>query len=118
MLVIYPLLPQGSFGPYAFFSPRQVWMFVILISSISYVGYFLEKFLGEERGMLYTSVLGGLASTTAATLHFARESRETTGAHIRVVARVRDLQHGAVSAHALIVRTGESVIGAGVGCGR
>lgn len=76
VLVIYPLLPQGAFGPYSFFSPRQVWMFVILISSISYAGYFLEKFLGEERGMLYTSVLGGLASTTAVTLHFARESRE------------------------------------------
>ena len=76
VLVIYPVLPTGSYGPFAFFSPRQVWMFVILISSISYVGYFLEKFLGEERGMFYTSVLGGLASTTAATLHFAHESRE------------------------------------------
>src|SRR5262249_9582664 len=42
----------------------------------SYVGYFFEKFLGEEKGLLYTSVLGGLASTTAATLHFARLSKE------------------------------------------
>lgn len=76
VLVIYPLLPQGSFGPFAFFSPRQVWGFVILISSISYAGYFLEKFLGEERGLLYTSVLGGLASTTAATMHFAKMQRD------------------------------------------
>lgn len=76
VLVIYPLLPVGSFGPYAFFSPRQVWMFVILISSISYAGYFLEKFLGQEKGLVYMSILGGLASTTAATLHFARLSRE------------------------------------------
>ena len=51
-------------------------MFVILISSISYVGYFLEKFLGEEKGLIYTSILGGLASTTAATLHFARLSKQ------------------------------------------
>jgi len=76
VLVIYPLLPAGAFGPYSFFSPRQVWMFVILISSISYVGYFLEKFLGEERGLIYASILGGLASTTAATLHFAAEAKE------------------------------------------
>jgi uncharacterized membrane protein (DUF4010 family) len=76
VLVIYPLLPPGSFGPYAFFAPRQVWMFVILISSISYVGYFLEKFLGEEKGLIYASILGGLASTTAATLHFSAESKE------------------------------------------
>lgn len=76
VLVIYPLLPQGTYGPYSFFSPRQVWMFVILISSISYIGYFLEKFLGEERGLVYTSILGGLASTTAVTLHLARLSKE------------------------------------------
>src|ERR1700722_752806 len=76
VVVIYPLLPAGTYGPYAFFEPRQVWKFVILISSISYVGYFLEKFLGEEKGLFYTSVLGGLASTTAATLLFARESKE------------------------------------------
>jgi uncharacterized membrane protein (DUF4010 family) len=76
VMVIYPLLPAGAYGPFSFFSPRQVWMFVILISSISYVGYFFEKFLGEEKGLLYTSVLGGLASTTAATLHFARLSKD------------------------------------------
>jgi uncharacterized membrane protein (DUF4010 family) len=76
VVVIYPLLPVGAYGPYAFFEPRQVWKFVILISSISYLGYFLEKFLGEEKGLFYTSVLGGLASTTAATLLFARESKE------------------------------------------
>ena len=76
VLVIYPLLPAGAYGPYSFFSPRQVWMFVILISSISYVGYFLEKFLGEEKGLVYTSILGGLASTTAVTLHLAHLSKE------------------------------------------
>jgi uncharacterized membrane protein (DUF4010 family) len=76
VVVIYPLLPTGVYGPYAFFEPRQVWKFIILISSISYLGYFLEKFLGQEKGLFYTSVLGGLASTTAATLLFARESKE------------------------------------------
>jgi uncharacterized membrane protein (DUF4010 family) len=76
VVVVYPLLPVGAFGPYAFFEPRQVWKFVILISSISYLGYFLEKFLGQEKGLFYTSVLGGLASTTAATLLFAREAKE------------------------------------------
>ncbi len=76
VLVIYPLLPPGSYGPYQFFSPTQVWRFVMLISAISYLGYFLQKFLGEERGLFYTSILGGLASTTAATIEFARRARE------------------------------------------
>jgi uncharacterized membrane protein (DUF4010 family) len=76
VLVVYPVLPTESYGLYQFFNPRQVWMFVILISSISYLGYFFDKFLGEEKGLMYTSILGGLASTTAATLHFARLSEE------------------------------------------
>ena len=79
VLVIYPLLPVGAYGWYSFFSPRQVWLFVILISSISYVGYFFEKFLGEEKGLIYTSILGGLASTTAATMHFAKMDKERPG---------------------------------------
>ena len=76
VLVAYPLLPEGRFGPYEFFSPRQIWLFVILVSAISYLGYFLQKFLGAEKGLEYTSIIGGLASTTAATLNFARLSRE------------------------------------------
>jgi uncharacterized membrane protein (DUF4010 family) len=75
ILVIYPLLPVGQYGLYGFFSPRQVWFFVILVSSISYAGYFLQKFMGPNRGLAYTSVLGGLASTLATTIEFARRSK-------------------------------------------
>lgn len=76
IFVILPVLPDGSFGPYGFLSPRRIWVFVILVSSISYVGYFLEKFLGEEQGLRLTAVLGGIGSTTAATLAFARQAGE------------------------------------------
>jgi uncharacterized membrane protein (DUF4010 family) len=76
IFIIYPILPAGSYGPYAAFSPRQIWLFVILVSSISFAGYFLEKFLGAGKGLAWTSLLGGLASTTAATLAFARGARE------------------------------------------
>jgi uncharacterized membrane protein (DUF4010 family) len=72
IFIIYPVLPAGDFGPYGFFSPRKVWLFVILISSISYVGYFLQRFLGKQKGLALTAVLGGIASTTAATASFAR----------------------------------------------
>lgn len=76
IFIIYPLLPVGEFGPYRFFSPRRVWLFVILVSSISYAGYFLQKFLGPGRGLALTGLLAGLASTTAATLAFARDAKE------------------------------------------
>ncbi len=74
IFIVYPILPRGEFGPYQVFAPRRIWMFVILVSSVSYVGYFLQKFLGAQRGLRLTGVLGGLASTTAATASLARSS--------------------------------------------
>lgn len=76
IFVIYPVLPEGAFGPFGFFVPRQVWTFVILVSSISYAGYFLEKFLGARAGLRLEGLVGGLASTTAATASLARSCRE------------------------------------------
>jgi uncharacterized membrane protein (DUF4010 family) len=76
IFVIYPVLPEGAFGPFGFFAPRQVWTFVILVSSISYAGYFLEKFLGARAGLRLAGLVGGLASSTAATASLARSCRE------------------------------------------
>ena len=76
IFIIYPLLPDGRYGPYEFFAPKTVWLFVILVSSISYTGYFLEKFIGGESGITLAGLVGGLASTTAATLSFARRAAE------------------------------------------
>lgn len=76
IFVILPVLPEGSFGPYGFFEPRRVWIFVILVCSMSYLGYFLQKFLGEEHGLPLTAVLGGIGSTTAATTAFAKQAGE------------------------------------------
>lgn len=79
IFVILPVLPDGAFGPYGFLNPRRIWVFVILVSSISYLGYFLQKFLGEEQGLRLTAVVGGIGSTTAATLAFARQAGEDPG---------------------------------------
>ena len=79
VFVIYPLLPEGQFGPYGAFEPRKIWLFVILVSSISYMGYFFEKFIGGTWGLRLTGFLGGLSSTTAATSAFAKYAKEDPG---------------------------------------
>jgi uncharacterized membrane protein (DUF4010 family) len=76
IFIIYPILPEGEYGPFQFLSPRRIWVFVILVSSVSYAGYFLTKFLGARRGLKLAGLLGGLASTTAATSSFAVNSME------------------------------------------
>jgi uncharacterized membrane protein (DUF4010 family) len=73
VFVILPILPNVNVGPYGFFNPHRVWIFVILICSISWLGYFLQKFLGAGQGLRITALLGGLASTTASTLALAKE---------------------------------------------
>jgi uncharacterized membrane protein (DUF4010 family) len=72
IFIIYPLLPTGSYGPFGFFEPRKIWLFVILVSGVSYVGYFLTKFTGRERGELLTAIVGAIASTTAYTAGISR----------------------------------------------
>lgn len=76
IFIIYPLLPSGDMGPYYAFNAQRIWLFVILVSSVSYVGYFFEKFLGKSIGIKLTALLGGLASTTAATTAFAKDVKD------------------------------------------
>jgi uncharacterized membrane protein (DUF4010 family) len=78
VFVIYPVLPEQPIGPYGFFDARKVWLFVILVCSMSYFGYFLSKFAGERAGTKLAGVLGGIASSTAATAAFARLSKSSS----------------------------------------
>src|SRR5271169_909970 len=77
IFIIYPLLPTGHYGPFGFFAPREIWLFVILVSGVSYVGYFLTKFAGSERGALLTAIVGAIASTTAYTTGISRALAES-----------------------------------------
>jgi uncharacterized membrane protein (DUF4010 family) len=73
--VILPLVPDRSFGPYGAFNPFSTWLMVILISGLGFIGYIAMRLLGARAGILLTSLLGGVASSTATTLAFARRSK-------------------------------------------
>lgn len=73
IFIIMPLLPEGRFGPYGFIAPLTLWIAVILVTGVSYVGYFLEKFLGVKRGTWLVAILGGMVSTTVMTQTFAKQ---------------------------------------------
>jgi uncharacterized membrane protein (DUF4010 family) len=74
--VILPLVPNRTYGPYDAFNPYATWLMVVLISGLSFAGYIAMRLLGERAGIFMTSVLGGLASSTASTLAFSRQSKE------------------------------------------
>jgi uncharacterized membrane protein (DUF4010 family) len=77
-LVILPVLPHQDFGPYGIWNPFRIWLMVVLIVGISLTGYIAYKCLGARRGTLLAGVLGGLISSTATTVSYARRTLENT----------------------------------------
>lgn len=75
-LVVLPLLPGGSYGPYGAFRPRELWAVVLIFSGLSFAGYIARRAIGETRGLGVTGLLGGLVSSTAVSLSFSRRSRD------------------------------------------
>jgi uncharacterized membrane protein (DUF4010 family) len=71
-VVLLPILPNRGFGPWAALNPYAIWWMVVLIAGLSFVGYVAVKIGGAARGTLFTGLAGGLASSTAVTLHFSR----------------------------------------------
>ena len=74
-VVVLPLLPDRGLGPWAAFNPYRLWWLVVLVAGLSFCGHFAIRLLGERRGILVTGAVGGLASSTALTVQFARRSR-------------------------------------------
>ncbi|OGO11274.1 MAG: hypothetical protein A2Z66_02220 [Chloroflexi bacterium RBG_13_66_10] len=74
--VVLPLLPNRGLGPFGVLNPFQIWLIVVFVSGIGFLGYVLMKVLGAERGIGLTGILGGLVSSTATTLSFAGRSKQ------------------------------------------
>ena len=61
-------------------NPYRVWLIVVLVSLVSFLGYVLIKAIGSRAGIGLTGLVGGLVSSTVTTLSFARRSRENQAA--------------------------------------
>jgi len=87
-VVLLPILPNQGYGPWQALNPYEIWWMVVLIAGISFAGYFAVKMAGNRRGLVITGLFGGLASSTAVTLSFARLGRANPGAHSLLAAGV------------------------------
>jgi uncharacterized membrane protein (DUF4010 family) len=73
--VVLPLLPTDPIDPFfGVLVPRNVWWMVVLISGMAFVGYVLMRVRPDRSNHLITGVLGGLVSSTATTVAYARAS--------------------------------------------
>jgi uncharacterized membrane protein (DUF4010 family) len=97
-LVILPFLPDINYGledlpllgeqfsqmfsdefltATAVLNPYKLWLVVVFVMSVSFVGYFATKILDKSRGINLVGLLGGLVSSTAVTEAMALQSRKT-----------------------------------------
>jgi len=77
--LVLPLLPDVGLGPYGSLNPRRLWFIVVVIGSISFGGYALQRWLGSQRGGLLTAAIGSIVSSTAVTVTCARQLRDAPG---------------------------------------
>jgi len=75
-LLIFPFLPNTTLDVYEVFNPRELGWVILLTSGLGFVGYLLMKFLGSDRGILFTGIIGGLVSSTVVTWVFSKKSKE------------------------------------------
>jgi uncharacterized membrane protein (DUF4010 family) len=94
-LVILPVLPDRSYGPFGVLNPREIWWMVVVVVGISLAGYVALKLYGEHTGLILAGIIGGLVSSTATTVSFAR--RASTG-------------EGQVAAPAMVIMLASTVV--------
>lgn len=76
-LVVFPVVPDETFGPLAVLNPHDIWLMVTVIVAVSLAGYIVYKFFGAGAGVLLGGILGGVISSTATTASYSRRSKET-----------------------------------------
>ncbi len=74
--LVLPLLPTTPIDPFGIFIPFDIWLLIILISAIGFVGYFFSKYFGEKRSVLLMSFLGAMVSSVATTTALAERSKK------------------------------------------
>lgn len=76
-LVVLPILPDQTYGPFNVLNPYDIWRMVVLIVGISLAGYAAYKVFKDSAGIILGGILGGLISSTATTVAYARTTKDS-----------------------------------------
>lgn len=77
--VTIPIFDQGPYYDLNIFYPKEIWLLVVFVSAVSFVGYFILKIIGPQKGANLIGALGGLVSSTAVTQSMATHSKAKVG---------------------------------------
>jgi uncharacterized membrane protein (DUF4010 family) len=85
-VVVLPVLPDRSFGPFAALNPQRIWLAVVAFVTVSWIGYIAVRAVGPRRGAFVAGFAGGFVSATATTATMAGRYREGSPLHVSVSA--------------------------------
>jgi uncharacterized membrane protein (DUF4010 family) len=74
-LVVLPVLPNKTLGPFGVVNPFQVWLLAVLIVGLNLIGYVTFRLLGADSGAIIGGLVGGAISSTATTVSYAGMTR-------------------------------------------
>ncbi|CAN8141067.1 DUF4010 domain-containing protein [Thiomicrorhabdus sp. 6S2-11] len=86
--IILPLLPNEVLHPWLPVSPFKIWLAVVVVSSVSYLGYVAQKYLFKDQGILVTGIFGGLYSSTATTVVLSKKSQDVPRMSYKMTAAI------------------------------
>ncbi len=73
--IVLPLVPNEPVTDLTAITPYQVWLAVVVVSTLSYASYLVQRYIAPRHGLLYSAALGGLYSSTATTVVLSRRAR-------------------------------------------
>jgi len=86
--VLLPILPNQPVDPWGALIPRQLWLMIVIIAGLSFVGYICVRVAGDRAGLIYAAAAGGLVSSTTVTWTYARLSRAQPDSSMALAAGV------------------------------
>ena len=76
-LIILPLVPDASIGPFEAINPRNLWLIVILVMTISALGHLALRWLGGRIGLPIVGLVSGFISSIATVGAMGARAKET-----------------------------------------
>jgi len=79
--VILPVVRNQTYGPFGF-NPFKTWLVVVAVSAISYASYLIQLRTTGKGGILLAAILGGIYSSTVATVVLAKRAKGERRPHL------------------------------------
>jgi uncharacterized membrane protein (DUF4010 family) len=76
-LIILPLVPNESIGPFEAINLRNLWLIVILVMAISALGHLALRWLGGRIGLPIVGLVSGFISSIATVAAMGERAKET-----------------------------------------